>query len=1293
MERRATQPQRVHHVLPRVVGHPQRLQALPQFSSSELLEEDAFSMLRPDANSVAVRKRIENHSFEDEEGEEYEASSFGGFTDYFRRKKIKLQNLDAELRSSSSEKPRIFRGVVAHVNGYTQPSLNDLHRLIVTHGGGFMQYLDGKTAVTHIVASSLTLKKRVEFRKYRIVKPAWVVESVRAGKLLPWDDFRVVDEGRSQKVLGFDDGKVVSQITDSQVGYKEQTRDSWYTSQVQGELNEPWGGGNAPFPNSPPAPFDNLRNSGSSAAKPGHIPANSIQDRAKRKRAHGEPMGPSEAAAQFDGSSRLLLGYQRNIVTSNLGHGGKPNKSTVSEVALHPADDLSSEPESELSIVETCMENLMPTDPRVEDGGQERSEFDTALAQNEENQPQECASAMTLDSRPSNGPRRSHSPHGTHSKRPPMTAEEHNAVLLADPRIRKTSVLNPDFLKQYYSESRLHHLSAWKADLKSQLQQLTAAKSSSQKARHRRSPGSRRYIFHVDFDSFFAAVSLKSRPELKDKPVVVAHGSGGGSEIASCNYPARKFGIKNGMWMKQAQQLCPDIKVLPYDFLAYEEASRCFYDAILSIDGAVQSVSIDEALIDVSTLCLTAGGCEDWSASEGNWREQAKADEMAKHLRDEVRRKTGCEVSVGIGGNVLLAKVALRKAKPAGQYQIKPEEVLDFVGNLTVQDLPGVAYNIGTKLGNIGVKFVKDIHNISREKLLSTLGPKTGEKLLGYSRGFDHTEVGDVVVRKSVSADVNWGVRFENQKQAEDFVFSLSGELHKRLMAQKVKGRHLTMKIMRRAADAPLDPPKHLGHGKCDVFNKSVVLGVATNAQDVLGREAISVLRSFGFSPGELRGIGMQMTKLEPLKGARDGQMESSQKVLQFKTSTQPKREQEDPIVDDIESPQRKTSQRSHPAALTTTGKGPHDSAEQKPLNTLGTQFIIPSQIDPGVVAELPEEIRSKITGLTKPSTKSSRVRKSPALGLASTDAIPTQSQLDQETLDALPPDIREEILTFYRPSSSPPSKLAGQALVSQSLRAGNSGQLKSDSKKPTAPKKKTRAGPSAVKGGKGDSNSTLTQSAFIRPGSSSGISGKPKMEQQNTDNEEDLEELDPDFLAALPPDIRHELLSQSRIARLKRTANLSLITNPKTRPPPPALPPIQRFLRLPHLRAKPTFTTQKLSSLPELRDVILAWHEEFRAEGPYEEDVEALNKYLRRVVCEERNLAKAGAVVRWLGWVVGNGDDDVENEKALHGKEAWEMALHRTEEAVQAAVKERGLGRAVIGANTKGFVAGDGFQ
>ena len=441
--------------------------------------------------------------------------------------------------------------------------------------------------------------------------------------------------------------------------------------------------------------------------------------------------------------------------------------------------------------------------------------------------------------------------------------------------------------------------------------------------------------------------------------------------------------------MKTALGLCPDIKVLPYDFKLYEEASRQFYDSILSIEGIVQSISIDEALIDVSDLCIQAGGSDGKGISEGSiYREQEKASQLAEELREAVRTKTGCDVSVGIGNNILLAKVALRKAKPAGQHLIKPEDILAFIGDLMVTDLPGVAWSIGNKLEEISVKFVKDIRNLTKERLTGTLGPKTGEKLWEYSRGIDRQEVGEQVIRKSVSAEINWGIRFLNQQQAEEFVQCLCDELSKRLLEQLVKGRQLTMKIMRKAADAGMDPPKNLGHGKCDTFNKSIVLGVATNDKAIIGKEAISVLRSYGFSPGELRGLGVQMQKLEPLRPApatMSTAVDSSQRRLQFKKPVsaappdpapsskldgampppRPKHRarlvDNNDAIEEVPTPERERKSSVIEGALRHVEDGGSNHAIRKPLNVAGTQFLLPTQVDPSVLAELPPDIRSKL--------------------------------------------------------------------------------------------------------------------------------------------------------------------------------------------------------------------------------------------------------------------------------------------------------------------------------------------
>ncbi|KAK3175103.1 hypothetical protein OEA41_002349 [Lepraria neglecta] len=1243
---------------------------------------------RLEANSSAVRKRIEKHKFEDEAGEEYESSKFGGFNDYFRRKKIKLQNLDAETRSSSASNPPIFRGVVVHVNGYTQPSLNDIHKLVVSYGGGFMQYLDGKTTVTHIIASNLTPKKKVEFSKYRIVKPAWVVDSIAAGKLLPWDAYRVVDEGIGQRVLGFENGNVISQVNTLPAGYKDQTDTSWYTGQVKGvadQLNS----------RDPELPFSSSQ-----------TPLVSSGDTELME--EPEVIKEHQSDDEVDGNTKFTFSGQEDIDedldSENLPAFDEPLLESQPDSVGEQATRTSPRQSHDHTSGSLCESRPSKEVPKVEEGidGFDLERSDAAggrelTSEEERLNSENHASLRTSLLRPDyeNGfgakepvlgdqtysevpdvirpeheltsPKRM-SGEGTSPTKP--TAEEHNAMLLADPRVWKSTVVNPGFLKQYYQESRLHHLSAWKADLKSQLQKLSAEKTSSQRTKEKRTPGTRRYVLHVDFDSFFAAVSLKKSPQYIDKPVVVAHGGGSGSEIASCNYPARKFGVKNGMWMKHAQKLCSDLKVLPYDFKAYEDASRKFYDAIMDTGGIVQSVSVDEALVDVSAQCIAAGGHEGKGIYEGSiWREQAKADEIAQGLRDKIKESVGCAVSVGIGGNILLAKVALRKAKPAGQYHLKPQEILEFLGGLTVQELPGVAYSIGGKLEEIGVRYVRDVRELSKERMVTTLGPKTGEKIWDYSRGIDRTEVGEQVIRKSVSAEVNWGIRFVTQEQAEEFVHCLCEELHKRLVIEQVKGRQLTMKIMRRAADAPLDPPKHLGHGKCDTFNKSLILGVPTNDKEVLAREAISILRGFGFSPGELRGLGVQMQRLELLKGTVENRQDSSQKRLQFETSTAPKPKpplpRDDTIVDDIESPQKpKAPPEPHPAAAFSKDTSP-SGKPRKPLNTLGTQFVLPTQVDLEVLAELPSDIRSKLLPKQRNlNLKESRETTPAARSRSGTptfpaDAVPSHSQLDPETLEALPEDVRAEILAFYHKSPHKPSAQAAQALLPQSSRKIRTTKLP---KKLTTPTKKRTGLLGRPSKHSTSSYSTLTQSNFV-------ANDRPDPSSSRLSADKKPADIPDDFLSALPEDIRREVLAQARRDRLQKKGGIDFTSSKRKRPPSTANhPPAgQRTLTLPPPPAKPTFTAQKFSTLPELREAISAWVEEFQEEGPYAEDVDALVRYLKRVVGEEGDMEKAVSVTRWLGWVVDEGDG---GESGV-----WGEAVGKVREGVQEAVKERGLG------------------
>ncbi|KAK6864703.1 hypothetical protein PG990_005857 [Apiospora arundinis] len=1200
---------------------------------------------RLDKNSNAVRKRIEGHTFSDEGGEEYEASAFGGFNDYFRRKKIKLQNLDSEIRASANDNPQIFKGVVAHVTGYTQPPLHILHRELVQHGAGFLQYLDSKTMATHIIASHLPPKKMVEFAKYRIVKPTWVTDSIQAGKLLPWSDYRVIEEAPRQKVLKFDGSNLASQSntqTSPLAGYREQSDSSYYTSQLKGY-------------------------------------AESVD------RGHTHDGSPFQARLNTNTPSKRQAVSIQNVSSIPSKAGSKKTESDAPQ-----STDTSAEGD-EISLVQ---HPDAQQDPKITAG----------------------AAATTEDA----------------EKAPPktskeMTSEEHNALLLQDPRMRKSSTANPDFIKQYYAESRLHHLSTWKAELKSRMQKLAAEKGPQAKP-VKKAPGARRYIMHVDFDSFFCAVSLKSAPHFVDKPTVVAHGAGNGSEIASCNYPARKFGVKNGMWMKSARELCPELNVLPYDFPAYEEASRLFYESILEVGGVVQSVSIDEALIDVTAVMLKATGSSGGGINEGSiWREQERVDQIALDLRGQIKERTGCAVSVGIGANILLAKVALRKAKPAGQFQIKPDDVLSVLGELKVNDLPGVAYSITGKLEEIGVKYVNDIRQISKERLVGTLGPKTGEKLWEYARGIDRAEVGDQPIRKSVSSEVNWGIRFINQEEAEEFVFNLCKELERRLLNEQVKGKQLTIKIMRRAADAPLDPPKNLGHGKCDTFNKSTMFGVATNDAKVLGKEAVTMLRSFKFNAGDLRGLGVQLTKLEPLKASAAG-LDGSQKQLNFgtfKASTtatkaavdpiqdggSPERPKpppgqsgrNDPIIDGPLTPRKPKGNAIHPA-FTLAKFNEKDDKARTPLNIGGTQFVIPTNPDPAVLAELPNDIRSQLLAQASRSSKSREP--SPALGRSRTqspavlgeDEMPPD--IDPEVFSALPDDVKMEIMASYRQTRPPAAAAAAQSRLPQSPRKD---RLIQPTKKTTPTKRGRPAGMPSLRARErqADANAKIVQTSFRSLKSNSNSNSNSNNQAAGSESDEDAavadtddslwEELDPEFLSNLPEDVRKEVIAEHRRMKAQRSGlDLRAVYNRRNRlleemddddddddyddeDDDSILPGGQTTLHFGPRPVKIAFTSAGLTTLTEITDMMNAWYKETTAEGPHRHDVEMLAKYLARVVLEERDLFKVKKIIQWLGYRIER------DESNSNGKTSWKAVLQEVKEAVQKAMHSAGRGTLVI--------------
>ncbi|KAJ7928918.1 hypothetical protein B0H13DRAFT_2228851 [Mycena leptocephala] len=549
------------------------------------------------------------------------------------------------------------------------------------------------------------------------------------------------------------------------------------------------------------------------------------------------------------------------------------------------------------------------------------------------------------------------------------------------------AMANPEWRNAhtYFEHSRLHFLSASKAALVQLVREAQERAEADLEQKEKENmhlgkgrAGEERVIMHCDFDCFFVAAGLVSRPEFRGKPVVVCHsqgnqgGSSSTSEVACASYEARALGIKNGMSLQQARILCPTVNTMPYEFQRYTDLSLKFYTVLMSHADDVQAVSIDEALVDVTTAvsrlrrAATRAGSPHDPAKD--FAEQIRTEVSRRHMRD-----SQLPVSIGISHNILLARLATRRAKPAGALHIVPADVPDLIATLQITDLWGFASSHRDKaLEKLGSTALRDLANKSRVVLSEVLGKKTGEKLYNAIRGIDDTQLSSDKQRKST------------------FIFEMAGTVEERLNDIKMLGRSITLKIMKRDPSAPVEPPKFLGHGACEVFNKQTPLvgpgGRATSDAKVIGEHAWRILKSFNFDPKELRGIGIQIQKLEPTVGPVN--TDANQKTLNFKPSDAPVRR---PPVAQLPVPIRA-------ASLAPIG------------NTAGpsTDISLPAieEVDRAVLDALPLDMRQELEGAWRRRSESPFPGKAPA-----------------------PPPVQRETGVFPRGRSAKPTRMQQNAL------------------------------------------------------------------------------------------------------------------------------------------------------------------------------------------------------------------------------------------------------------------------
>ena len=185
-------------------------------------------------------------------------------------------------------------------------------------------------------------------------------------------------------------------------------------------------------------------------------------------------------------------------------------------------------------------------------------------------------------------------------------------------------------------------------------------------------------IFHIDVNSAYlswtAVEQLKNgaRTDIRTIPAII-----GGDQksrhgiVLAKSVPAKKYGIRTGEPVANAFRKCPNLHMEAPDHEMYHKHSRELMAFLRSYTPDIEQVSVDECYMDFTELAS---------------RYPTPAD-GAMEMKEEVKKRFGFTVNIGISNNKLLAKMASDFQKPDRIHTLFPEEVPQKMWPLPIGEL------------------------------------------------------------------------------------------------------------------------------------------------------------------------------------------------------------------------------------------------------------------------------------------------------------------------------------------------------------------------------------------------------------------------------------------------------------------------------------------------------------------------------------------------------------------------------------------------------------------------------
>ena len=284
-----------------------------------------------------------------------------------------------------------------------------------------------------------------------------------------------------------------------------------------------------------------------------------------------------------------------------------------------------------------------------------------------------------------------------------------------------------------------------------------------------------RKILHVDLDAFYCSVEEILDPRLRGKPFVVGGSPEGRGVVSSASYPARQYGIRSAMPTAQALRLYPDLIVLSGRHEEYGKRSKQVMDLLRNSAPRVQSISIDEAFLDVSD-------------------DPRQGEEIARDLQLRIQHDFELPTSWGVASNKLVAKIATEVGKPMGLVVVPPGEEKAFLAPLPVQMLWGVGPKAQQRLAEVGIFTIGDLSGLNEQEIQLRLGD-WGMDLAEKAKGIDTSLVHEGRDPKSISHERTYQEDVSDYKKLKHSILQMSEWVGGRLRRAGLVGRTVKIKI------------------------------------------------------------------------------------------------------------------------------------------------------------------------------------------------------------------------------------------------------------------------------------------------------------------------------------------------------------------------------------------------------------------------------------------------------------------------------------------------------------------